>query len=358
VEVHISKNSQGFDKEYIKTVIKVSVKETILKIKNCPKEFVEMDKKKALIIFGEKSVNYSILTVKHLMFYTVVTIKRIYKLIIILIIVCYKSIVEIFQYTFFYLNEVLTRKELINLLGFVFGFLFCFIITDKISNSKIKYPKTKAPNVLWRIVTVLIYFPLWLNCLGPFAIYIKNHSKERTFTFITKRFLNRLRYLLRCQSAFENALVGGRFGFLNLWQLMTYYGYRIFTARVKPEIFRIPMYTRYHLLNASLTIVIYQLLLRPFRTLVGIDKPYDPFDFSRIPMKNPKLTLRLSWVMFTVMLILITRGTWTAMRGKSFNKGPIDLQVRTHLSSFGLYYDERWSDFGMDETLNSDYDDI
>lgn len=238
-------------------------------------------------------------------------------------------------------TEVLSRNQVIA----ISSFIILFALTDRLSNRKIKYPKTKAPNLAWRLFAVILYVPACAEFIYPLAI---NASK----LFFGEYYLDQLR-----RSFFENVFIyysilrkdvirifRSRFDLISIYQLTTYASVRLITAVIPPSIFRMPMFLKYHIMNVSLLCIICQLsqLL-----LVNIQNLLIKTNQQVIPPTTEIGVLSSFWLV--LYIVLIGRGCWDAARGRSFTKAFLDIPVRIHIGHNSLYKDEEWRDYGQDE---------
>lgn len=251
---------------------------------------------------------------------------------------------------FYFLTESLTRSELACLLLFVIFFIF----TDRRSNKTIKFEKTKAPNVLWRILAFYMYLPLWKEFVYPcFMFYAqRSHPLYVTFNYAFSSSVNEFfRYTYYIESIFNNTFI-----FIGLYQCFLYYFARLIVKVIPEKIFHLPMFIRYHMMVNSLLIVIFQIIEEPYRLIAGIT-PDSSGIYLEQTTKNLDFAMNLSFCMVIFYSLTLGNCTWQACRGQSFTniKGFFDILIRTHLGFDTLYIGEKWSQYGMDEL--SDYND-
>lgn len=237
----------------------------------------------------------------------------------------------------FFLTKVLTTNELTALITFV----VFFALTDRYASKKVKYPKTKAPNLLWRMAVPLLYLPLWLQFVYPWFIIFVGYVPSLFYTFGSE-FVDGAADLYSFRRDVE-LFFGDRLPFISIYQMFLYFSVRPIVALIPKRFFRLPMYMKYHVINISLLILVSEIVYQGFSAIT---------DFALKRGLADLEGLSLSW---TILLFLtIGRSTWDALRGKSFTKTFLDIPIRTHLGFNCLYDDEQWSDYGVDEVLNKD----
>lgn len=252
--------------------------------------------------------------------------------------------------TIYFLTQSLTRSELVSLTLFVIFFVF----TDRKSSKKINYEKTKAPNILWRIVALYMYLPLWYEFVYPCFMFFAERTPplDMTFNYEFSNSINRFFHFARDIEGFFNR----RFLFIGLYNVFLYFSARFIVRFIPEKIFHLPMFMRYHMVLNSLLSIIYPLLEEPYILIAGII-PDNSRHFLQQTTKDETFAMNLSICMVIFYLLTIGNYTWQAARGKSFMnaKGFFDIVIRTHLGFESLYKNEKWSDYGMDDL--SDYND-
>ena len=257
---------------------------------------------------------------------------------------CFKFTKEIF----YFLNESLTRNELFCLIIFVIFFVF----TDRQSNKKIKFEKTKAPNLLWRIFGFLLYLPSWGLYFYASFMFFAQRTPPLDMTF-NREFAQSVNNFFGFTS-YITEIFNGRFTFMGLYELFLYFSERLIVKYIPEKFFKLPMFIRYHMILNSIFIVIFPMIQDLYRYIVGIELGGSIAYPSEL--RNDNLALNLSIVMMMFYLFTLGTATWQACRGKSFTslkgKGSFDRLIRIHLGFESLYPSEKWSDFGMDDLEN------
>jgi hypothetical protein len=252
--------------------------------------------------------------------------------------------------TIHFLNQSLTRDELFSLTLFVIFFVF----TDRRSNKKIKYDKTKAPNILWRIVALYMYLPLWYEFVYPCFMFFAERTPplDMTFNYEFSIAINKFFYFTREMERFFN----GRFNFIGLYNVFLYFSTRFIVRFLPEKIFHLPMFMRYHMVLCSLFSILFPLLEQPYILISGI-MPDNSRQFLQLTTKDETFAMNMAMGMVILYIFSLGNYTWQAARGKSFTniKGFFDIVIRTHLGFESLYKNEKWSDYGMDDL--SDYND-
>jgi len=248
----------------------------------------------------------------------------------------------------YFLMESLTRDELFRLIIFIIYFIF----TDRKSQKKIKYNKTAAPNVLWRILAFLIYMPIWKQFVFPCFMFVAERTPpiDMTFNF---EFVLAVNQVFNFMNIIEKML-SHKISFIAIYNTFLYYVPRGIVKLVPEKIFHLPMFIRYHMIISSFLMIFYPFFDIPYKQLAGIiDSPARSI-YLETTTKDLGLACNLSLLMVFFYCITLGYYTWLACRGKSFTnvKGFFDIVIRDHLGYDCLYKGEKWSEYGMDEFIN------
>lgn len=299
-----------------------------------------MVKKNIVLYYLKRIINLSI----SLVFY-------LYQIIVNVIFYLYNFSKKLIREIFYFLNESLTRNELISLILFVIFFVF----SDRFSKKSVKYPKTNAPNVLWRITAFLMYTPIWVEYVLTCFIFIVRNSPsfaELELTTFNHEFIAAVASIFSFQLEVER-FFNYRMSFIVVYQVFLYFSIRIFVHLIPTKYFRLPMFMKYHMINGSLLLMLAPILYEMYRYWAGfIPSGYINVEDS---VKNYPWAINLSWAWIALCLAVLGRNTWDALRGKSFTKTFLDITLRDHLGAECLYPDEKWSDYGMDDLENEDF---
>jgi hypothetical protein len=258
-----------------------------------------------------------------------------------------------FRKIFYFLTETLTRSELFNLILFI----ILFVYTDRYASKSIKYDKTKAPNLLCRVLAFLAYIPIWIQLASPsfFLVSIKFNFRNEGGGLALKTFgeamlveVNAINKILHQVHYFFN----GKIAFDIVYYLFLYHGIRFLCKYVKQKSLRLPMFLRYHLMYAAI-LTSFGPTVKWLLSLL-LDIVYESKNLGELDSTNVHLYIaflsKVNWAWLIICVIFIGRGSWLAARGISFrSRGFIDILIRSNLSVECLYPDEKWSDYGMDD---------
>jgi hypothetical protein len=244
----------------------------------------------------------------------------------------------------YFLTNVLKKKESIMLLIFVIVFTFI----DRQTSKKIKFQKTKAPNILWRIIGLVLYLPLWVEYLYPRFMFFAQRTDPFNIT-LNHPFSDYINDFLSFTDKIES-LLNDKVLFIGIYSVFLYFSSRILIKLVPKKIFYLPMYIRYHMILISLLLLIFPILNGSYKIIAGL-RPDINQQFLEITLKDEGFAIISSFYLFLFYLFIIGNFTWKACRGKSFTniEGTIDRLIQTHLSSDSLYEKETWGEYGMDE---------
>ena len=244
---------------------------------------------------------------------------------------------------FYFLTRKLKTNELIG----VGVFLLIFALFDRNTNRRVKYPRTKSPNILWRFFALIIYIPLWMEFVYPWALLCLAKIeifKDFFYSRELDQFVDDFYIFRRVVEIFFR----DRLGFLTIYQLVLYFGVRVFVTVIPKKFIRLPMFIKYHLINCSLLCLVADIAFQFFNFVTAF-----VVDNGIIDLRG----MSLSWTFLYFMTI--GRSTWDALRGRSYTGTFLDIAIKTHLGFYCLYDDERWADYGVDELENrDDFDDF
>jgi len=255
-------------------------------------------------------------------------------------------------------TEVLTTQEIYNFSIF----LVIFLIFDRQTNKRVKYKKRLAPNYLWRFVALMVYYEPWLRYLH---IYFQNLFLQGPF--IGEYFGSAFQQLIgEWMEAWQMISFRHEIDLSQYWFYIFYGGFLIFVRMVPREIIRLPMFVRYHWVCGSM----YQMFQEPIYQLYNWIVSYMPEihrdlledtftdSFGLRVMTGSPLEWNASIALFTLFMSTIGHSTLDAVCGKSFTNNLLVDVTKTHIGFSGLYKDEEWKDFGLDdrELIDDEFD--
>nr|YP_010444150.1 hypothetical protein NQY21_pgp048 [Haramonas pauciplastida]YP_010444176.1 hypothetical protein NQY21_pgp022 [Haramonas pauciplastida]UTE95036.1 hypothetical protein HaraPt_p127 [Haramonas pauciplastida]UTE95062.1 hypothetical protein HaraPt_p153 [Haramonas pauciplastida] len=229
-----------------------------------------------------------------------------------------------------------------------------YVVTEWLNKRKKwfnKYPKGTAPGPFWRVFGVLLYFPqiLDFNATHGHMLFIKP-SMACGF-LIPAIYSYRLKMVWRWFEVFDGRVFRNRLSILQLIGMSYQKVLRTCTRRIHPRIFKLPMYARYHMTNASILSFMMSIIQRfYFFVLRNTARPGDYF--KRRPGGNVifygnQTEANLHALMTAVFLLSYSKALFDAAMGHSFTETPLKRMIFGHLSSNDKYPDENWEDVGF-----------
>nr|YP_010443679.1 hypothetical protein NQZ01_pgp088 [Merotricha bacillata]UTE94566.1 hypothetical protein MbacPt_p093 [Merotricha bacillata] len=227
-----------------------------------------------------------------------------------------------------------------------------FILTDKYSNRKVEFSKTQAQNSFERILAVLLYIPdIYQYCLFP-LLFFGQRSPSLSYIINLKN-ISKLKPGYTLMITVEK-LFNHQIAFYSIYQTCTYFIARLAILFIPKNIFYISMFLRFHFMSVNIVGFFFSVLQDIYIQSTGIKASEGRSPYLEFTEGNEKFAVAFSFLVFCFNAGILTIYMYKALRGRSFssNKNPIDIVVRTHMSSNSLYPGEKWSDYGMDELLN------
>lgn len=230
-----------------------------------------------------------------------------------------------------------------------------FILTDKYSNRKVEFSKTQAQNSFERVLAALLYIPdVYQYCIFP-LLFFGQRSPSLRYIINLKTLSKLLRpgytLMVSVEKLFDNKIA-----FYSIYQTCTYFIARLAILFIPKRMLYISMFLRFHLMSVNIIGFFFSVINDIYIQSTGIKPSQGQTPYVEFTEGNEKFAVAFSFLVFCFNAGILTIYMYKALRGRSFSnkKNPVDIVVRTHMSSNSLYPGEKWSDFGMDELLNRD----
>jgi len=226
---------------------------------------------------------------------------------------------------------------------------------DNKANKKLKYQKRLAPNLLWRVVGVAVYYPPVVEFMYAYFQVIFRYTPliRRIFGYEYRKWLiNAFISMMRL----EDTLLRRHYGILAFFELVMYFSIQWIVAFIPPSIIRLPIYLRYHMVNCSLLMLLSPTVYQAYRFILKVDKEVmlNHADLPGLFYLGTEREYRVAAALTCIFLSTYGRSIIDAIRGRSFTRTFLRKAVRTHLGISKLYPDETWEQFGLDDRLRKD----
>lgn len=231
-----------------------------------------------------------------------------------------------------------------------------FILTDKYSNRKVRFPTTQAQNSFERLFAVLLYIPnIYQYCLFP-LLFFGQRSPSLSYVINLKN-INKLRPGYTAMVIVER-LFNNKIAFYTIYQTCAYFVARLAIQFIPKRIFYISMFLRFHFMSVNILGFFFSVVHDIYNQSTGIKLSQGRSPYLEFTEGNEKFATSFSFLIFCFTAGILVIYMYKALRGRSFssNKNPVDIIIRTHMSSNSLYPGEKWSDYGMDQLDGNDLD--
>lgn len=231
-----------------------------------------------------------------------------------------------------------------------------FILTDKYSNRKVRFSKTQAQNSFERILAALLYIPdIYQYCLFPLLFFGQRSPSLRYIINLQNMRILRPGYtfMYSVEELFNN-----RIAFYSIYQTCMYFVARLAIKFISKRLLYISMFLRFHFMSVNILGFFFSVVHDIYIQSTGIKLSRGRSPYVEFTEGNEKFAVGFAFLVFSFYAGILTIYIYKALRGRSFssNKNPMDILIRTHMSSNSLYPGEKWSDYGMDQLDGNDID--